>query len=107
MKTIVILVMMAAVLSAEAPRLFMEPYEVHQAVTTTFGGYTGTSVGSRNVAAEATKAILKRCSEQVTVTTEKDRADYMLVVSNGLLEKNGDVITTKLVWHSVSTRSVQ
>jgi hypothetical protein len=50
-------------------------------------------VGARNVSLEVTREVLKRCPSDITVTDNRDAADYFLRIAPGastLYKQNGD-----------------
>jgi hypothetical protein len=79
-------------------RLFIADYIITGAVgssqTTNGSTYGSASVVGRNISLEATDGFIKRCPA-VTVTSDKDAADYILRPNKGsstLYKKNGDVV---------------
>jgi hypothetical protein len=78
-------------------RLFIADYiisgVVGSAQTTNGSTYGSAAVVGRNISLEATDGFIKRCPA-VTVTSDKDAADYILRPNKGsstLYKKNGDV----------------
>jgi hypothetical protein len=79
-------------------RLFIADYIITGAVgssQTTYGSTTGSAaVVGRNISLEATDGFIKNCPA-VTVTNDKDAADYILRPNKGsstLYKRNGDVV---------------
>jgi len=80
-------------------RLFIAEYIISSAVGTAHTDSSGNSYGSaaavgRNISLEATDGFIKNCPV-VTVTDDKDAADYILRPNRGsstLYKKNGDVV---------------
>jgi hypothetical protein len=83
---------------ASTKRLFIADYTITGAVgsaQTTYGStYGSAAVVGRNISLEATDGFIKNCPA-VTVTNDKDAADYILRPNKGsstLYKKNGDVV---------------
>ena len=79
---------------AVTKRLFIGDYIVGSAYTGSSGTYSSTTVVGRNISLEATDVFMKTCPV-VTVTDDKDSADYILRPNKGsstLYKKNGDVV---------------
>ncbi len=79
-------------------RLFIADYIITgafgSAQTTNGSTYGSASVVGRNISLEATDGFIKHCPA-VTVTSDKDAADYILRPNKGrstLYKKNGDVV---------------
>ena len=98
--------------SARSPRpkrLYIEPFIIKRSgafVNCSSGNCTGVGgVGSRNISLETTREILKRCPTVLTVTDNRDVADYDLRISPGsstLFRQNGDVAYVSPAKHKPS-----
>jgi hypothetical protein len=84
--------------SPPTKRLFIADYTITSAFgsaqTTPGSTYGSAEVVGRNISLEATDGFIKNCPA-VTVTNDKDAADYILRPNKGsstLYKKNGDVV---------------